>query len=54
MKLNAGWVVFALIEEGAARLFFDCASQQFLPEPGSGRWSRNHDGKPAKSAAASD
>jgi hypothetical protein len=54
LKLNAGWVVFALVEEGAARLNFDCASQQFLPEPGSVGWSRNQGGKTTKSAAASD
>jgi hypothetical protein len=34
--------------------FSDCAAQQFAAKPGSDGWSRNHDGKPAKSAAASD
>jgi hypothetical protein len=34
--------------------FFDCASQQFSVWSGSDGWSRNHDGKPTKSAAASD
>jgi hypothetical protein len=34
--------------------FFDCAPQQFSVGPGSDGWSRNHDGKPVKSAAASD
>jgi hypothetical protein len=50
--MPVGW--YLLIEEGAARLNFDCASQQFLPEPGRVGWSRNQDGKTTKSAAASD
>jgi hypothetical protein len=33
---------------------FDCAVQQFSIGSGSGGWSRNHDGKTTKSAAASD
>jgi hypothetical protein len=34
--------------------FSNCALQQFGAVPGSGGWSRNHEGKSRKSAAASD
>jgi hypothetical protein len=54
----AFWGPFALIgEELRGEIFwkfFDCASQQFSVWPGSDGWSRNHDGKTTKSAAASD
>lgn len=55
MPIRRSGGLFALVGEGAARRYFLIVRRNKLSaEPGSGGWSRNHDGKPMKSAAASD